>query len=245
MDSSVEDFFTLVLWDPNQPPSAFLMGERIAWLKGVRHRQTEIIEAVKARFGSIRGVTRTPGWLVREPQNVHDANAVAVYLGAYCVGYLARELAAVTAPTIDGMARAGLAFAGRPCGHPSCLVQIKPVTDGTLIVGAVGPWPAHVSGAEVPNAPATPPKSEDKAAASTPYVGRREAAVARLRLDMSTDELVEALGERPAKVDAKVTKKGTRETFHFFEHYLREGRFTLKVSALDGKVFEWDYKPED
>lgn len=41
------------------------------------------------------------GQLVREPQNPHDANAVAVHVHGYQVGYLARQDAARVAAVMD------------------------------------------------------------------------------------------------------------------------------------------------
>lgn len=125
----------MVHWD-GKWPSAMLLGDRIVWAKGTLSRQAQI----KAFLGRKRALVRWYAWLVREPTNPHDPNAIAVYLGQHHVGYLAAPIAKAFAPQVDAL-RLG-------DGHPSCLCTIKTVPDGALLVGLIGPWPRDESTSE-------------------------------------------------------------------------------------------------
>jgi hypothetical protein len=68
-------------------------GLHVSGLAGARHH-AEALAADALAPGS-------PLALVREPDNPHDANAIAVHAGGAHVGFVPRELAAEIAPALD------------------------------------------------------------------------------------------------------------------------------------------------
>ena len=68
-------------------------GLRVSGVAGARHH-TEALAAAELAPGS-------PLELRREPDNEHDANAIAVHAGGAHVGFVARELAAALAGELD------------------------------------------------------------------------------------------------------------------------------------------------
>jgi hypothetical protein len=57
-------------------------------------------------------------WLVREPRNQYDANAIQVIIDSTCVGYVAREQAEMLAPQLDSLGARGctVGFPVQLCG---------------------------------------------------------------------------------------------------------------------------------
>lgn len=74
---------------PAKRPEAFR-----TYLAGVRHGNRQ-------RILKKLGPRKTAAAVMREPDNKHDSNAVAVYFGGHHIGYLPAEVASVVAPVMD------------------------------------------------------------------------------------------------------------------------------------------------
>lgn len=134
----------VVSWELRMP-SAFVVGARASHLVGIKFRQEDILSLVENY--EKRHIERCYAWLVREPQNPHDSNAVAVYIRQTCVGYLNRKLAALIASDLDELTRF---MSGAPA---SCLATVfKSTAQWTdkltglkkrsklYLVKVIGPW---------------------------------------------------------------------------------------------------------
>jgi single-stranded-DNA-specific exonuclease len=89
--------------------------------------------------------------LVREPENVHDPNAIAVYYGKLQLGYLRRQIAQRLAPNIDGgdrySAEVGSLTGGGPDKHSGVNLRVK--RHRTRRAGTLAPEPAATGGTGV------------------------------------------------------------------------------------------------
>lgn len=113
-------------------PSTLLLGERVAWAKGTRLMQEEIRDALQGK----RAIPRWWAWLVREPLNLHDRNAIAVWIGSTRLGFVPAPLAADLAPKLDELR------ATAPELVPSCMCTVQSIVDRddeAQRVSALGP----------------------------------------------------------------------------------------------------------
>jgi hypothetical protein len=107
---------------PAKPAGSRTRGQRagVTWLPGT----TEIpvagvshhAEAVGDSLRDVPDGGQLDAWLVAEPKNAHDANAVAVYLRGGQAGYLPRPKAAVLQPALAALSAA---HGGRPASCPA------------------------------------------------------------------------------------------------------------------------------
>lgn len=112
-------------------------GERIPyWAVGESYRQDAL--RYLRQYASPEG--RIPALLVREPNNQHDANAVAIVIYGYQVGYLKRDDAADMADMLDELAEDGQflvvpgCFQGGTTEKPSLgiVVEVREPSDRLL-----------------------------------------------------------------------------------------------------------------
>ena len=86
-------------------------------LTGESHYQAALIEIAGPPTAGVVRFRTELAWLVPEPENVYDPNAVAVHIEGRHVGYLPRELASTHSAAI-----ASLGGDGKPVG---CKAEIR------------------------------------------------------------------------------------------------------------------------
>ena len=234
------DHFAIVQWGPGVQPSPLLLGTDLVWAKGTLIRQAEVVYAMHEVFGperAERGELRTYAWLILEPENPHDANAVAVYIGQRHVGYIPRELAAEVSPQLRQLRHVRW-FNGQPVGPASCVAVLRRTADGTRLVGCVGPWPPLQSQIVAQRKVEAEQDAQRQKEAGEEH-RRRSGALDAVKKGMTREQLIAALGTRPGKEEEKATKRAMRHTLHFFEDYEKPGKYELKVVLEDGAVVEW------
>lgn len=244
--SAMDECFMRVTWELNLPPSPFLVGDRMTWCKGTNSRQREICTAIQERFGQLRPITRSYGWLVRQPSNA-DPSVVAVYIGQHHVGFVPPVMAATFAPYLDALL-AHLRLGDPMIGHASCLITLKTVRDGAWLVGLIGPWPPGESSDEfwLPDRQqdserevGNPVVVSDVSKEDVAKYRYKIEAINRVQKGMTLDELIAAIGQDPGKTSETVTKKCTKHVLHFVEDVMSNGRYLLRVTLEDGIVVSW------
>ncbi len=115
----------LMLGFPNGSSAPLLIGPRVAFVKGCQFRQ--------AALELLGEVDRFPVWLMREPQNTHDGNAIAVVTGQHQIGYVSRYLAEWLAPYVDRFGGRVMVLATTTRKHYK--------HESTIFANIIGPWP--------------------------------------------------------------------------------------------------------
>src|SRR5476651_1247191 len=103
---------------------------------GESHYQDALQNAKRSRPGEAEPVFMAT--LVREPDNVYDANAVAVVIDPFgTVGYIRREIAQRFAPLIDAAAPVPVRCPAQLRGGSPAAPSIGIVLDSALAIGAI------------------------------------------------------------------------------------------------------------
>ncbi len=87
----------------------------------VRGLKYHVDEAPRAEYQS-RGYL-----LVREPENAHDKDAIAVYSRGVRIGFVAASRAGSTAPLLDQLGAPAFRVDGRPDGYGRVIVEVPTV----------------------------------------------------------------------------------------------------------------------
>jgi hypothetical protein len=241
-------------------PHAILMveGRQAVWLtgeKGVRHEVAgeldnadRVAAAVRAAGGQV-GVPLV-AWLVPEPTNPHDQNAVMVWIKGGRVGYLLREDAFFWQQLIrefEHHYRMPVA-----CAAHAELPPEKSRDTSLQIVLWMPPLPWRQAGPQGQTiAEAMSQAAAEPAARSARAARRRQAEAAAqaeqaariLRREIwlgQTEEMLIAARGQPEDRDYKVLQTKIKSTFKY--HWKGANRYRLRVFLDDGIVVGWEDK---
>lgn len=95
-----------------QVKAAYLPGSHKIPVAGLKYHEP----AVRETLAAIAAGTEADALLVPEPANVHDPNAIAVYMAGGHVGYVPRDIAAVMQPPLISKSAS---HGGLPAGCPA------------------------------------------------------------------------------------------------------------------------------